>query len=107
MDDAERLIRNARPEPVGEFLFREFARGEAFHRADGVYLIEGQSETVLAQEQASRHPGRALVAIGKRVVLREAEGIGRRQRAVRIRLQLTSLWSALLATLEKSRRHLV
>src|SRR6185295_18037926 len=49
------------------------------HLNDGIGLIEGQLNTVLGEEQASQHPGSALVAINEWMIANDAKGIGSRK----------------------------
>src|SRR5580658_9541182 len=66
--------------PPRQAVFIERPRRKREHRLDGVHRIGAQALAIQRQEQTNAQKRRALVAIDESMVLRDPEGVGRRQR---------------------------
>ncbi|KAG5720574.1 hypothetical protein E4T56_gene20888, partial [Termitomyces sp. T112] len=76
--------------PPGHFGLGRRAAGQDQSHVDGVFRRKADLHVVQREEQASQHPGGALVAIDERVIARHAISIGRCQR-VQIGLAISPL----------------
>ena len=70
-----------RAQPVGQFVFAQFARGERLDQFDRLAFGEFQHLSIDAQELAREYPGRALVAVHERMIARDSKGMGGSKRA--------------------------